>query len=53
MLFKKVNKVDDRKIFLESLKLNEDSVNSILEAEDSPDTVHVLNSWEELFGEDD
>ena len=42
---------DSRRAFLESLNLDKESVDSIIEAEDSPETLHTLNSWEDLLSE--
>ena len=55
MKFKRVNEnyfSDNRRVFLESLNLTKESIDSIIEAEDSPETLHTLTSWEDLFGED-
>ena len=49
----KFKKVDDRRLMLEDLDLNEETINAILEAEDSPEALHTFTSWEDLLDEND
>ena len=46
MKFKKVD--SEKRMFLESLNLSEDIVEALMEDKDS---IRTMNSWEDLFGE--
>ena len=43
------NTVDERRTFLEGLNLNEETINTIIDAEDKPETVHEWSKLEEVM----
>ena len=51
MKFKKVK--SDKRMFLESLNLTEETINSIVEAEENPESLKDYTSWEDMMNEED